>query len=84
MMPSMAIPPTAPATIPPIAPPDNFDPSFCGGGVTEDVGKDVALDGPSVEFTQNSLTMLFCLSTATISEVFDPVFTCQTENLPAS
>jgi hypothetical protein len=80
---SIAIPPTAPTTIPPIVPPDSFDPSFCGGGVTEDVGKDVALDEPPVEFAQNSLTILFFSSTVTISEVFDPVFACQMENFPA-
>lgn len=79
----MAMPPTTPTTIPPITPPDSFDPSLCGKGVTEVVGKDVALGEPSVEFAQNSLTILFCLSTATISEVFDPVFTCQTETFPA-
>jgi len=84
MAPSKTIPPTAPAAMPPIAPPDNFDVSFSGGDVAEDVGKDVALGEPPLEFAQNSLTTLFCLSTATMSEVFDPVFACQTENIPAS
>jgi hypothetical protein len=52
--------------------------------VEEDLGKDVARDEPSVEFAQNSLIMLFSLSTATISEIFDPVFACQMKNFPAS
>ena len=81
---SKAMPPSVPTTIPPIAPLDGFDPSVCGGAVVEDVGEGVALDELPVELAQNSLTMLFCLSTATILEAFDFVFACQTVNLPAS
>lgn len=38
-----------------------------------DVDKPIAPNEPPVEFAQNSLTVLFCASIATMSEVFDPV-----------
>lgn len=35
MAPSIAIPPAAPATVPPIASPDSFDSLFCGIGLED-------------------------------------------------
>jgi hypothetical protein len=84
MTPNMARLATAPATIPPIAPPDNFALLFfaedCAEGAVDDEGRSV---GPA-EFVQKSLTSLFALSTATISESIGAVFACHTEKRPAS
>jgi hypothetical protein len=80
MAPSRARLATAPTTIPPIAPPDNFEFSFCAEGAVDDEGRGAG----SVEFAQNLLTSLFALSTATISESVGAVFACHTEKRPAS
>jgi hypothetical protein len=84
MAPSMARLATAPATIPPIAPPENFECLFCvedcAEGAVDDEGRSVG----SVEFAQKSLISLFSLSTATILESVGAVFACHTEKRPAS
>lgn len=83
-MPIKMIAPAAPATIPPIAPPESINPLSSDEGMADDEDDDEDLGEVAVDSTQKSLMMLFCASTATISEVANAVLACQTENRPAS